>query len=495
MSEVSSLRQELRGLRESQQAQAARLTVFMDTTSTLISALQAQLTRLLTGHAPPHGLLSGPPATDIAQGSGTPWAMDNSPAFGISHTAASHPRIAQPSLSFSAISHPASQVMPGQTGRAHDEVSSRPGPALMATLRQPALMQSKPAHAEMGSWLQMNNGSVLRGSNKAADPNDSGHGSLPAPAHETPATFDEAGGWDRASLPGSSADGKPRAAARQQSCSQSWAQQAWPATCLSSQAGPEARLQMLASQKASPAYQSSPQVRVNPQMLMHACSSGGSQVYQPANVFASANGFRLIDGSHREPTALHRPQQHRPQAEGGKCAEDTRQPSRPEVPSTQPEVNPLTYPAVQLLNQPSDPATARFTADSQHASQQEETRQHRQPEYQSHQVAADQQPCISSAVNMAKQGLAQVPATARGPAHLPASADQLFSQGSWVLSYAHDPSNQHTSPEPGFKQLAWGDEYPLAVAEAASSPQQSSEAHSWCATILRTNFRCARVKL
>ena len=49
--ELESLQKEVMGLRESQQAQAARLSVFMDTTSTLITALQAQLTRILTGHA------------------------------------------------------------------------------------------------------------------------------------------------------------------------------------------------------------------------------------------------------------------------------------------------------------------------------------------------------------------------------------------------------------------------------------------------------------
>ena len=44
----------MRELRESQQAQAARLSVYTDTTSTLITALQGQLTRLLTGHFPLH---------------------------------------------------------------------------------------------------------------------------------------------------------------------------------------------------------------------------------------------------------------------------------------------------------------------------------------------------------------------------------------------------------------------------------------------------------
>lgn len=468
--EVASLRQELRGLRESQQAQAARLNVFMDTTSTLITALQAQLTRLLTGHAPAHGLSSGSSATDIMQGSGTLDNMVNGPAFSSSQAAAADPRMTQPGLSFPVTSHPASRLMPGQTDRPA-ELSSRPGPAL-ASLRQPAMMQSNSAHAGLGLRPQMDHGSLSRGGSKAAGATDSRHGSFPALPYERPTTSSEAGGWHRASLPGSSEDVKLTAAPRQQSCSQSWAQQAWPTTCLSGQADPEARLHTLASQAVPPDHPSHLQVRVNPQLLMHANGSSSSRLFQPEYASASINILR----SSNEPGALDKPMQQESQAASGMYAEGPRQQPGPHMQSTQLEGKSLAYPAVQPSSQRPDIAAARFSADSQDASQtgnQLQAQQRIQPQYESHHwAAADPPPRHSIATNMAKQGLhaGQVSAPSDGPAHSPGSADWLVSRRSQVLSHQRSPSSQHRTPQPGFEQFAWGNESPLAVAETASSP-------------------------
>ncbi|KAK9832189.1 hypothetical protein WJX74_002385 [Apatococcus lobatus] len=440
---VSSLRLEMRALQESQQAQAARLTVFMDTTSTLITALQAQLTRLLTGYAASQSV----PAAALHQGA----QMAFSPRPVASRLSAASARMVQPMISCPACPsppQPAEEQRPGHIGRSPAS-SSRPG-----------LVPPEP---------------LLRHRDGASEAASAGQRSFTTgDQHGRPVASTQPVNGESTSMPGMPAADIYGAASGQQSSSHPWGQPAGPPTCLPGQAGSEASMQMSAAQAPPPDLHRAPRISLNPQLLKHT-TSGSSGV-------AHAADLTRQDG---RTSAMQQPW---PWAEGRTCGEGhTSEPLTASNIAGGVPCLPRACPALTPMKHQSNPADGHSAASSQHAQPEgADTQQLTSAQLQQHCWALNKQPApLAFAAHLigrnSHPGHATVPASRSTEAH--GLRDQAVSQSIQWPSYDHvnqaNLAGPSSGPQHGMLQHGWGNESPLTGAQAFSRFQQSATAQTW----------------